>query len=45
MTDGIGTERSALAIGAVGGATAVIDYGGLRLVSDPTFDPPGDYGA
>lgn len=45
MTDGIGTERNALAIGAVGGATVVIDYGGLRFVSDPTFDPPGDYGA
>lgn len=28
----------------VGGPTVVIDVAGLRLVSDPTFDPPTDYG-
>ena len=28
----------------VGGPTAVLDLGGLRIVSDPTFDPPGPYG-
>ncbi|MEU0567765.1 MBL fold metallo-hydrolase [Nonomuraea sp. NPDC005983] len=27
----------------VGGPTAVLDLGGLRLLTDPTFDPPGDY--
>ena len=27
----------------VGGPTAVIEIGGLRLVTDPTFDPPGDH--
>ena len=27
----------------VGGPTALIAYGGLRLLTDPTFDPPGDY--
>jgi L-ascorbate metabolism protein UlaG (beta-lactamase superfamily) len=27
----------------VGGPTAVIDVGGLRLLTDPTFDPPGDH--
>src|ERR1700722_6731008 len=27
----------------VGGPTAVLDVGGLRLVTDPTFDPPGRY--
>jgi L-ascorbate metabolism protein UlaG (beta-lactamase superfamily) len=27
----------------VGGPTAVIVYGGLRLLTDPTFDPPGDH--
>ena len=27
----------------VGGPTALIGYGGLRLLTDPTFDPPGDY--
>ncbi|MDQ1022076.1 MBL fold metallo-hydrolase [Streptomyces afghaniensis] len=26
-----------------GGPTALIDYGGLRFVTDPTFDPPGEY--
>jgi len=27
----------------VGGPTAVIEYAGLRLLTDPTFDPPGTY--
>jgi L-ascorbate metabolism protein UlaG (beta-lactamase superfamily) len=27
----------------IGGPTALIGYGGLRLLTDPTFDPPGDY--
>ena len=27
----------------VGGATAVIDYAGLRILVDPTFDPPQTY--
>ena len=27
----------------VGGPTALISYGGLRLLTDPTFDPPCDY--
>jgi L-ascorbate metabolism protein UlaG (beta-lactamase superfamily) len=27
----------------VGGPTAVLDLGGLRIVSDPTFDPPGPH--
>jgi L-ascorbate metabolism protein UlaG (beta-lactamase superfamily) len=26
---------------AVGGPTAVFNYGGLRFITDPTFDPPG----
>jgi L-ascorbate metabolism protein UlaG (beta-lactamase superfamily) len=26
-----------------GGPTALIEYGGLRLLVDPTFDAPGDY--
>jgi L-ascorbate metabolism protein UlaG (beta-lactamase superfamily) len=26
-----------------GGPTAVLEIGGLRLVTDPTFDPPGSY--
>ena len=27
----------------VGGPTALIEYGGLRLLTDPTFDPPGEH--
>ena len=27
----------------VGGPTALLDYGGLRLLTDPTFSPPGEY--
>jgi L-ascorbate metabolism protein UlaG (beta-lactamase superfamily) len=27
----------------LGGPTVVLDIGGLRLVADPTFDPPGSY--
>jgi L-ascorbate metabolism protein UlaG (beta-lactamase superfamily) len=27
----------------IGGPTAVFDVGGLRLLTDPTFDPPGDH--
>jgi L-ascorbate metabolism protein UlaG (beta-lactamase superfamily) len=26
-----------------GGPTAVLEVGGVRLLTDPTFDPPGDY--
>ncbi|MFI9554270.1 MBL fold metallo-hydrolase [Nonomuraea endophytica] len=27
----------------VGGPTAILEIGGLRLLTDPTFDPPGHY--
>ena len=27
----------------LGGPTALLEVDGLRLVTDPTFDPPGDY--
>jgi len=27
----------------IGGPTAILEYGGLRIVTDPTFDPPGEY--
>lgn len=30
-------------IQAVGGPTAILELGGVRLLTDPTFDPPGDY--
>ncbi|MCQ8193082.1 MBL fold metallo-hydrolase [Streptomyces rugosispiralis] len=28
-----------------GGPTALFEYGGLRFLTDPTFDGPGDYGS
>ncbi|MFC9330013.1 MBL fold metallo-hydrolase [Kitasatospora sp. NPDC057015] len=37
------TTTTAFAVRAVGGPTAVLEYGGLRLLTDPTFDEPGDY--
>jgi L-ascorbate metabolism protein UlaG (beta-lactamase superfamily) len=27
----------------LGGPTAILEIGGLRLLTDPTFDPPGDH--
>ncbi|WP_433555776.1 MBL fold metallo-hydrolase [Pseudonocardia xinjiangensis] len=42
MSETITVERRDLGIGVVGGPTTVIDIGGLRLVADPTFDPPGE---
>jgi L-ascorbate metabolism protein UlaG (beta-lactamase superfamily) len=27
----------------IGGPTALLELGGLRLLTDPTFDPPGEY--
>jgi L-ascorbate metabolism protein UlaG (beta-lactamase superfamily) len=27
----------------IGGPTAILEYAGLRIVTDPTFDPPGEY--
>lgn len=33
----------AIRIWLIGGPTAVLDIGGLRLVTDPTFDSPGSY--
>ena len=27
----------------IGGPTILIETGGLRLLTDPTFDPPGSY--
>ena len=40
-TQRISREKQWLGVGPVGGSTVVIDYAGLRLVVDPTFDPPG----
>jgi len=32
-----------LKITLVGGPTALLEFGGLRVLTDPTFDPPGSY--
>lgn len=32
-----------LSVTFVGGPTALLQYAGLRLLTDPTFDPPGEY--
>ncbi|RSM56294.1 Zn-dependent hydrolase [Amycolatopsis sp. WAC 01376] len=32
-----------LSVQVIGGPTALIEYGGLRFLTDPTFDEPGDY--
>jgi L-ascorbate metabolism protein UlaG (beta-lactamase superfamily) len=34
---------STMTLTYLGGPTAVLDYAGLRILLDPTFDPPGDY--
>lgn len=39
-----GLSRQERAVTVLGGPTAVIDIGGLRVVSDPTFDPAGPQG-
>jgi len=33
----------AVRITLIGGPTALIELDGFRLLTDPTFDPPGDY--
>jgi L-ascorbate metabolism protein UlaG (beta-lactamase superfamily) len=32
-----------IAVRVFGGPTALFDYGGLRFLTDPTFDAPGEY--
>jgi L-ascorbate metabolism protein UlaG (beta-lactamase superfamily) len=32
-----------LILTVIGGPTALIEFGGFRLITDPTFDGPGDY--
>jgi L-ascorbate metabolism protein UlaG (beta-lactamase superfamily) len=36
-------DTRGLAVRYVGGPTAVLEVGGLRLLTDPTFDPAGDH--
>ena len=37
------TATEQVPVRVFGGPTALIEYGGLRLLTDPTFDAPGDY--
>ncbi|MEU6224852.1 MBL fold metallo-hydrolase [Streptomyces sp. NPDC047042] len=39
------TPSEQVPVHVFGGPTALIEYGGLRFLTDPTFDPPGDYPA
>ena len=41
---GPGEARPQLGIQLVGGPTAILEYGGLRWLTDPTLSPPGEYG-
>lgn len=36
-------KQGSLTVQLIGGPTALIDIGGVRLLTDPTFDPPGDH--
>jgi L-ascorbate metabolism protein UlaG (beta-lactamase superfamily) len=36
--------QSQLGIRLVGGPTAILEYGGLRWLTDPALSPPGEYG-
>lgn len=36
-------SNSNLSLTLVGGPTVLIEYDGIRLLTDPTFDPPGQY--
>jgi L-ascorbate metabolism protein UlaG (beta-lactamase superfamily) len=33
----------AVTVTLIGGPTALVEVDGFRLLTDPTFDPPGEY--
>lgn len=37
------TEPATTTVQPIGGPTALLSYGGLHILTDPTFDPPGDH--
>ncbi len=43
LASGLVSQAMSVAIRYLGGPTALIEIGGVRLLTDPTFDPPGDY--
>jgi len=40
----LSTDETQVRVQLLGGPTAIIEFGGLRLLTDPTFDGPGRYG-
>ena len=42
--EAVTSERVPFGVAVVGGPTTLIDIAGHRVLCDPTFDPPGDYG-
>src|SRR5215831_17148159 len=40
---GVELSMSAPRVTLIGGPTALIEFAGFRLLTDPTFDPPGQY--
>jgi L-ascorbate metabolism protein UlaG (beta-lactamase superfamily) len=40
---GTSTTSERITVRVFGGPTALFDHGGLRFLTDPTFDAPGDY--
>jgi L-ascorbate metabolism protein UlaG (beta-lactamase superfamily) len=40
---GDSNSGNSVAVHYLGGPTAILEMGGLRLLTDPTFDPPGEY--
>jgi L-ascorbate metabolism protein UlaG (beta-lactamase superfamily) len=34
---------ASLQVRYLGGPTAILELGGVRLLTDPTFDPPGEH--
>ena len=36
-------SKAPISVQLVGGPTALIEIGGLRLLTDPTFGPPGEH--
>jgi L-ascorbate metabolism protein UlaG (beta-lactamase superfamily) len=41
--EGAGMITEQVPVIVYGGPTTLVEYGGLRLLADPTFDPPGEY--
>ncbi|MGW0245259.1 MBL fold metallo-hydrolase [Nocardia goodfellowii] len=39
----VGTKHAHIPVQVIGGPTALFEYGGLRFLTDPTFDEPREY--